>query len=215
MTANVRVEVDRRESAIRLPNAALRFRPPGDGGEPGGAARRGPAPPAASRAPDAGDAPARAGGVGSFQEMRDRLARELELTPEQQARLQPILEAARQSLAAARGQAADERAAQAERRRIRDEIREKVRAILTPEQQTRYDAYLAATADGGAQRAAPARVYVPDAGGQPRAVDIRVGITDGSFSEVVSGDLQPGQEVIVGTLAGGQPRTTRAPRLRL
>ena len=32
MTANVRVQVDRREDALRVANAALRFRPPADGG---------------------------------------------------------------------------------------------------------------------------------------------------------------------------------------
>jgi HlyD family secretion protein len=32
MTANVRVQVERRESVLRVPNAALRFRPPGDPG---------------------------------------------------------------------------------------------------------------------------------------------------------------------------------------
>ena len=35
MTANVRVQVDRREDALRVPNAALRFRPPADSAEPG------------------------------------------------------------------------------------------------------------------------------------------------------------------------------------
>jgi HlyD family secretion protein len=212
MTANVRVQVDRREDAVRVPNAALRFRPPGEPGEAGGAARAGGAPPAASRATDTGGA-ARAGAGGSLREMQDRLARELELTPEQQARLEPIFEAARQGLAAPPGEPGDERAAQARRRRVRDEVREKVRALLTPEQQKRYDAYLAAAAEGGPPRATPARVYVPDPDGKPRAVNIQVGITDGSFSEVVSGELQPGQDVIVGTLAG-QPRTSTGPRLR-
>ena len=39
MTANVRVQVDRREDAVRVPNAALRFRPPADAGEPAGPPR--------------------------------------------------------------------------------------------------------------------------------------------------------------------------------
>ena len=33
MTANVRVQVDRREDVLRVPNAALRFRPPADGAD--------------------------------------------------------------------------------------------------------------------------------------------------------------------------------------
>ena len=44
MTANVRVQVDRREDTLRVSNAALRFRPPADGADPG-------AQPRAARAP--------------------------------------------------------------------------------------------------------------------------------------------------------------------
>jgi HlyD family secretion protein len=35
--------------------------------------------------------------------------------------------------------------------------------------------------------------------GKPTAVNIMVGITDGSFTEIVQGDLQAGQQVIMGT----------------
>ena len=39
MTANVRVQADRREDALRVSNAALRFRPPSDGTDPAGGSR--------------------------------------------------------------------------------------------------------------------------------------------------------------------------------
>jgi hypothetical protein len=44
-----------------------------------------------------------------------------------------------------------------------------------------------------------------------------VGLSDGSYSEVVSGDVKVGQDVFVGTTSGGAGRSTQTsgPRLRL
>jgi HlyD family secretion protein len=153
--------------------------------------------------------------------MRATLVRDLALTPEQQGKLDNILEEARQSFAAARGQGGDDQAAGAQRRRGRTEIREKIRAILTPDQQKRFDALQ--TAQDGAPAAAAAatptaaRVYVPGPDGKPQAVSIMVGLSDGSYSEVVSGDVKVGQDVFVGTPSGGAGRSTQTsgPRLRL
>jgi HlyD family secretion protein len=43
----------------------------------------------------------------------------------------------------------------------------------------------------------PGKVWVLSKGGKPTPVSIVLGITDGTFSEVMSGDLQEGMEVIV------------------
>jgi HlyD family secretion protein len=51
-------------------------------------------------------------------------------------------------------------------------------------------------------RGATQTVYVKDAEGQPKPVQIVTGDTDGSMTEVVSGGLKPGQQVITGQLAG-------------
>ena len=61
-------------------------------------------------------------------------------------------------------------------------------------------------------------VIGPD--GRPKGVAVRLGITDGASTEVVSGDLHEGQEVITGALGGAnQPNRPAAPggapRLRL
>jgi HlyD family secretion protein len=68
-----------------------------------------------------------------------------------------------------------------------------------------------------------ALVYRPDASGEPQPVRIRVGITDGSYTEVLGGDLREGVAVIAGnTPRNGSPSDpdtprsgsrTRAPRL--
>jgi len=45
-------------------------------------------------------------------------------------------------------------------------------------------------------------VYVKDENGQPRAVSITTGVTNGTMTEVIGGDLQPGMQVITGQLSG-------------
>ena len=233
MTANVRVQVDRREDALRVPSAALRFRPPADSAEPGaqpraragsddssGRAATGGGGPAAggSGRGGAGGAGGSAGRGGGLREMRATLVRDLALTPEQQGKLDTLLEEARQSFAAARGPGGADPTAGAPRRRGRTEIREKIRAILTPEQQKRFDT-LQTAQDSAPAVATPtaARVYVPGPDGKPQAVSIMVGLSDGSYSEVVSGDLKAGQDVFVGSASGasGRPNQTSGPRLRL
>ncbi len=230
MTANVRIPVDRRADVLRLPNAALRYRPPDDSGArggarpgaPPGAAAPAPAPgatPGATRpvAPEGGAAGAggapRAGEAG-LGELRTRLVRELALTPDQQVKLDAILAASRQAMAGLRGQRPDDPAVQAQRRRIRDDVREKIRGILTPEQQRGFEAIVTAPPPAGAPRATAARVYVPGADGRPRAVSVQLGLTDGTYSEVISGDLQAGQEVIVGAATAAGQRSSGGPRLR-
>ncbi|BAK68143.1 HlyD family secretion protein [Sphingobium sp. SYK-6] len=52
------------------------------------------------------------------------------------------------------------------------------------------------------ERGAVQTVYVKGEDGQPRAVQITTGDTDGTRTEVLSGDLKPGMEVIVSQLSG-------------
>jgi HlyD family secretion protein len=221
MTANVRVQVDRREDALRVANAALRFRPPTDGPDPAAAGRaRAGGENSAARAPAGGTGAPEdgrsggGGGGGGLREMRATLVRDLALTADQQRKLDAILEEARQAFAAARTQGGDDQAAGAQRRRARTEVREKIRAILTPDQQKRFDASAAAQAGGaGAVGTAstPGRVYVPGPDGKPQAVAIVVGLSDGTYSEVLSGDLTAGQDVFVGTPSGGPARSSNSP----
>jgi HlyD family secretion protein len=150
--------------------------------------------------------------------MRATIVRELALTPEQQTKLDAVFEEARQAFAAARAQGGDDKAAGAQRRRARTELREKIRAILTPDQQKRFDASVPAQDGATAPVATAARVYVPGPDGKPQAVAIMVGLSDGTYSEVVSGEMKVGQDVFVGTASGGAGRTSApsgGPRMRL
>jgi HlyD family secretion protein len=54
------------------------------------------------------------------------------------------------------------------------------------------------TAGGGKARRAGQTIYELGGNGEPKPVEIRTGITDGRFTEVVSGDVKVGDTVIVG-----------------
>lgn len=154
MTANVRIVVDTRDDVLKVPNAALRFRPP-DWKEPapGGAAT--PRwldwlPSAQAQAP---------GGGGPLAQFRERLERDLALTDDQKTRLDAIFASMRERFAAVRDAPDDQRPALAEKARA--DLRERIAAILSAEQRKTYQTILAeidarrAAAGAGAGATAP------------------------------------------------------------
>src|SRR5438132_89738 len=197
MTANVKLVVAQKPSALKVPNAALRFRPAG------------------VEAPTA-SAPAAAGagsGGPSAEEIRERLVKGLNLSDDQQKKLEPILQEGREQRRGLQWLPSDaERRSKAQK--IREAQRARIREILTDEQKTRYDE-LAASA-GEARSGTAGRVWVIGADGKPAAISVTLGLSDGASTEVLRGDLREGQEVIVGSAGGrGAPPQQGAPRLRL
>jgi HlyD family secretion protein len=75
--------------------------------------------------------------------------------------------------------------------------------LLTSEQRKLYEEIAPARAGSG-QQATSGRVWVLDDSGRPRPVSIRVGLADGSYSELLGGELQAGTPVIVGTRTDGK-----------
>lgn len=75
------------------------------------------------------------------------------------------------------------------------------------------DASRRASAAGPAQPGLPGRVFVIGSDGQPVAVPLRLGITDGTMTEVLSGDLKEGMAVIVGAPLASAPAQSGLPRL--
>jgi len=59
----------------------------------------------------------------------------------------------------------------------------------------------------------PGRVFILAADGKPEAVQIRLGISDGTNTEVVEGPLTDKQEVIVGATTSPRPAVPPGPRL--
>ncbi len=57
----------------------------------------------------------------------------------------------------------------------------------------------------------PSTIYKPDGPkGEPKPVEIRTGITDGRYTQIVSGDVKAGDLVIVG-LATAKASATASP----
>jgi HlyD family secretion protein len=189
MTANVRVIVDQREGVLKVPNAALRFRPAGADAPKDEAAKA--------------EGPTK-GGAEAQQALRERLVKELKLDAEQQSRLDAIFADQREKMQALRDVGEADRRKQFER--VRGESRAKIAEMLNPEQRALYQEIVASQSGRSATRG---RVWTL-ADGKPAGVAVRLGITDGTFTELVSGDLTEGAEVIIGVAdtSKGAPRTS-------
>jgi HlyD family secretion protein len=201
MTANVRLVVDQKDNVLKAPNAALRYRPPGEAAE---------AAPAAGAVASGGQ-----GAPPSVEQIRDRLVKSLGLTSEQQKKLEPILQEGREKFRALMTRNPSEGERRIEGQRIREASREQIRSILTPEQRGKYDQQVAEQPGGRAGSAASSgRLFVLGLDGKPKAVTVQLGISDGNFTEIVGAEIKDGQEVITG---GGErpgaPRPAGGPRL--
>ena len=199
MTANVRIIVDTRENVLRVPNAALRYRPAGAAD----AREAGAAPADGGKADGKGHGEAQAAGT-----TRERLVKELTLNAEQQAQLESITRETREKIQALTAEDQAERRRQVER--LRAESRARIAEILDPEQRARYEQM----SGGRSGPSTAGRVWVLDNAGRPQAVSVRTGLTDGTFTQLVGADLQEGAQVIVGTQSGAKasPQTKGGPR---
>ncbi len=203
MTANVRITTDSRESVLKAPNSALRFRPPGE--TPTDA--RTAAEKSASSGADAGAKGGAAGAAGAMTQFRERLVTELKLDEQQQQRLEPIFAEMRNKFMGLRDLPEEARAKQGAA--IRAEMRAKVEDLLKPEQKEKYAQIVAETAGRpGSGQSTRGRVYLL-VDGKPKAVDVRVGLSDGSMSEVSGDGIVEGAEVIIGSTGGASGATTQ------
>jgi HlyD family secretion protein len=151
-------------------------------------------------------------------EFRNRLVAELALSPAQAEKVDAIYAEARPRFMALRDLTAEERPKA--RERISSDIRARIADVLTAEQKPKYAALVAAVAGRQSTRG---RIYLMGADGKPVAYAVRLGISDGSSTELLLGPnapqaavLKEGALVIVGTLAagttpGGAPTGPRLP----
>ncbi|UTW54696.1 efflux RND transporter periplasmic adaptor subunit [Kordiimonas sp. SCSIO 12610] len=181
MTANVELITGEKNDVLRVPNRALRFRPRGietasDGGRPQGGPRRG------------------AGGAGANRgaEQLRQLTEQLDLTQEQQDKVQEGFQAMRQRIrgmfqSAVAGGQVDRNAI---RERIQGETLRVMKDILTPEQLAKY-----MQIQRERSNIRTATVWIMGEDGMPKQKNVRLGIDDGQYSEVISG-LDEGDKVI-------------------
>lgn len=215
MTANAEIEVSRRDDVLRVSNAALRYKPAED--DAAAQAQAGPGGPG-------GQGNGARGGMAAD---LPRVAQQLKLSPEQQVVFDAALEAMKQRSAARQatpaangggsalfgggrgpggpgggggivirgGGGSAGAALGAMRQRMQERFNQQFaefRAALDPQQQARWDSEVAALLNA---RRAPLYKLV---NGKPEQVVVRVGASDGSWTEV-SGNIQQGDEVVVGS----------------
>lgn len=215
MTANAEIVLEQRRNVLRVPNAALRFTPAdvqaqqnAASGGGGGASPFGPA---------AGGQRARGGGGqgGQRGNMAARIVEELNLDAAQRTRITPILEQAQQAARAGSraqggvgagrqeggrqggGQGGQRRRANPASAAAFNAAFDQIKPMLRPDQQTILETLRGRFAGGG-QRGV---VWIL-VDGKPEQRTVRIGATDGSYTEIVGGRLRAGDQVIT----GGGPR---------
>jgi HlyD family secretion protein len=165
------------------------------------------APSAPTATPPAPASPPRAGqgGGGPLGEFRNRLVTELALTADQQTKVDAIFDEARPKYATLRDMAAEDRAKA--RERITADVRAKIGDHLTPEQKAKYVVLLA---EASSRTSTRGRIYLLDADGKPVAYNVRLGVTDGTSTELLVAPNSPnadvfkeGALVVIGTNAPG------------
>lgn len=172
MTANVQIEVAKKENALRVPNDALRFRPRGAPGETQGQG---------------------AGQANRGERQIARLKSDLELTDAQEKTLRDEIGkmfAARSTAPGGVDTSIADPAAM--RQRMQALIEKTLQPLLTDAQLPLFDRW-----KRGRESTKSGNVYVRDASGQPDRRSVRIGISDDQFTEIAGGQLKEGERVIV------------------
>lgn len=217
MTASVQIVLGSKSEVVKVPNAALRFAPRGTvretprpdvqpaaaAGGFGGGGRGDGRPPGVGRGEGfgaggqgggfaGGGRGGGFGGGGGRGGLAETVRTELELTHEQDKRLDEIIESQRDNMRQAfQSGGGDREAMRARMQSMRAAMEREIKAILTPEQLDKLRTVQDRTS--GQHRAS---VWLLGDDGEPEQRRIVVGLHDDEATEVVSG-LEEGEEVVV------------------
>lgn len=206
MTATVTIITDRRDDVLKVANAALRWKPPG----------RAPAQPQPGAGGDEPAPPTTTGGTprgtnpqASAEAMKKGLIERLKLNAEQQKELDRIFAQSGSEIRAVFQSGAPPEERRAKIRAIREAAAKQIDAMLDAEQKPKYAAIRAAAG------APPAELFIVGPDGLAKAVRVRLGVGDGTTTEIITTELKAGSEIIIG---GGPrpaaPDSSGPPRLR-
>lgn len=200
MTANADIVLERRNGVLKVPAAALRWAPADQ--QPQTQARGGMMGPGSAPLGMGGGGQRQGGGQGAGGArqgggmMMGRIVEQLDLDAGQQKKAEAIFAEAR-----AKAQAAASGDPQARRQAMRAAMQEamaRLEPILKPDQKEKLVALRARMAAGGPRQGGfTAGVVYVLRDGKPVAVPVRVGASDGSYTQVV-GDIKAGDLVITG-----------------
>jgi HlyD family secretion protein len=235
MTANANIVIAQQRNVLKVPSAALRWRPAdqplpvrqgggggggGGGGPPGGGGfggGQGGGGGGFGGPPGGGGGQRQGGGQGGAQgaaRANERLFAALDLDAGQKAKAEVILADARRKGQAAGQAAGDDFAARrAAVQAANNEAYDKIVPLLKPAQKTALTAFRAQIAQGGGRGRAgvggftQGTVWVLEKN-KPVAINVQVGGTDGSSTEI-RGAVKEGQELIIG--GGPKPKPVLRP----
>jgi len=196
MTADVTIIVAYQNNVLMVPNAALRFRPPGE---------------LLETKPEQ---------LSSIKErpIYVNTVKNLGLDDKQAREFEKILEDAGNKLKDAIQDAESDDEKILSFRLFMTHVFNRLSAILTEPQREKLRAYVQnLKASRGKERGRPVQVFVVDQDGRPKAMRIFIGITDDSQTEVKPGVLKEGDTVIIGlaSFAESASRESTNPLLRI
>jgi HlyD family secretion protein len=175
MTANVSIESAKREGVLRVANDAFRYRPRGGGGSEGGGNERG----------QGGDRSAR---------LLERLKVELQLTDAQETAVKAVMaklgSEAREAGKSPFGPAQADPVAQ--RQRMVSRVDQALQPLLTDAQRPKFEKWKQSRET---TRRAALWVLGPD--GRPERRSVSTGLADDQMTEIVGGDIEAGERIVV------------------
>ena len=205
MTANVELVIGERADAIQVPSSALRFTPrgievpsAGGGRGSGGGGGQGGQGQGGSWGGGQGGQGQGGSGGGGMRGMMQQLNENLNLNAEQQEAARAIFMEMGLSIGGLRagGMEADQMGPAIAQ--LRRQMTQKLEALFNPEQRRLYHQL---TAEAEASRGVRGRVWTVGPEGSPVSANVMIGISDGSRTEILRGEIEPGNQVIVGESA--------------
>lgn len=181
MTANVEIVIGERKDVLKVPDAALRFTPPSAAAE--------------SDTKSAGPGGGREAAIARMRALMKNLVERLKLNDAQQSAVRAIFMETGQAIGALRQGGGDPEQLKPMIKSMRDQAATRIAALLDDGQRKIYAGMRAAAAAAAEVRRG--RVWILDAEGKPEAVPLRIGISDGSMSQILTKKLGVGVEVIV------------------
>jgi HlyD family secretion protein len=177
MTANVSLIVAQKDDILKVPNAALRFRPPGQVKEVK------PAPRSIKQRP-----------------IYVNTVKKVGLNEQQADEFEAMIEVAGEKLKAMLQQAESDEDKKLAFRSFYTQVFTRLSAILTQEQRLKLQTLILEfrSAWNDRRKSRPAQVYILGQDGIPKMVKIRIGVSNDTETEVLDGMLKAGDGVIVG-----------------
>ena len=128
---------------------------------------------------------------------RERLAKELKLDESQRLTLETIYRETGQKMRAVSAETPEDRLRQLAK--LRTERRSRITAMLNDGQRARYEEIVAES-----QTVTRGRVWMLDGAGEPKAVNVRLGLTDGTYTELLAGNLKENTELVISAAGTGR-----------